>query len=291
MSSASPGDRAFALLQALLPQHLIARCVHALARRKTTWLKNTLIRLFIRAFDVDLRESIIREPTDFVTFNAFFTRALAPGTRPAPAAPNVLACPVDGAVSTAGAIDGERLFQAKGHDYSLRALLAGDATLAERFRNGSFATLYLAPRDYHRVHMPITGRLREMIYVPGRLYSVNARTERTVPGLFARNERVVCVFDSLAGPLVVVFVGALIVGSIETAWHGEVRALRRRIERWSYDPAVAVERGAEIGRFNVGSTIIVLCARGRVRWDASIREGAIVRVGQPLGVADISRRS
>jgi len=290
LSNASLGDHAFALLQALLPQHLIARCVHGVARRKTPWLKNMLIRLFIRAFDVDLREAIIREPTDFVSFNAFFTRALAPGTRPAPAAPNVLACPVDGAVSTAGIINGDRLFQAKGHDYSLRALLAGDAALAERFRNGCFATMYLAPRDYHRVHMPITGRLREMIYVPGRLYSVNARTERTVRGLFARNERVICLFDSLAGPLAVVFVGALIVGSVETAWHGEVRTRPRRIERWRYDPAVPVERSAEIGRFNVGSTVIVLCTPGRVRWDAAIREGAVLRVGQALGVADLSRR-
>jgi phosphatidylserine decarboxylase len=150
--------------------------------------------------------------------------------------------------------------------------------------------MYLAPRDYHRIHMPIAARLREMIYVPGRLYSVNARTERTVRGLFARNERVICVFDSIAGPLALVFVGALIVGSIETVWHGEVRARPRRIERWRYDPPFAVERGAEVGRFNVGSTVILLCAPGRVRWDAAIREGVKVRVGQALGVAALSRR-
>ena len=289
MSRASPGDRAFAILQSLLPQHLIARFVHWLARRQTPWLKNALIRAFIRAFDVDLREAIIREPTDFVSFNAFFTRALAPGTRPGPEAPDVLASPVDGGISAAGVIDGDRLFQAKGHDYSLRALLAGDAALAERFRNGAFATMYLAPRDYHRIHMPIAARLREMIYVPGRLYSVNARTERTVRGLFARNERVICIFDSLAGPLALVFVGALIVGSIETVWHGEVRPRPRGVERWRYDPPVSLERGAEVGRFNVGSTVILLCAKGRVRWDAAIREEAKVRVGQALGRAALTR--
>jgi phosphatidylserine decarboxylase len=289
MSGVSFADRASALAQALLPHHLIARCVHWLARRKTPWLKNALIRAFIRAFDVDLRESIIREPADFVSFNAFFTRALAPGVRPLPEAPEILACPVDGGVSAAGSIRGDRLFQAKGHEYSLRALLAGDAALAERFRDGSFATMYLAPRDYHRIHMPIQARLREMIYVPGRLYSVNARTERTVRGLFARNERVICLFEGPAGPLALILVGALIVGSVETVWHGEVRARPRRIERWRYDTPALIERGAEVGRFNVGSTVIVLCARGRIRWDAAIREGATVRVGQALGVAAFTR--
>jgi len=282
--SSSFGDDARVLAQRLLPQHAIARVVHALARAQTVWLKNALIRAFAHAFRVDLSDAVVTHATDYPTFNAFFTRALAPGARPPTDDVRVLACPVDGTVSQAGVSAGETLLQAKGQPYSLTALLAGDAALAARFHDGAFATLYLAPHNYHRIHMPCAGTLEEMIFVPGSLYSVNAATERAIPGLFARNERVVCLFDTAAGPMVVVLVGALIVGSMETVWHGEVRATPRQITRWRYDASVRLERGDELGRFNVGSTVIVLCARGRVRWDAAIRAGENVRVGQPLGL-------
>jgi len=278
----SLADRCNVLAQGLLPQHAIARVVHALARAQAPWLKNAMIGAFVRAYGVDMSEAAIEDPTAYPSFNAFFTRALAPGVRPGADAHDVLACPVDGAVSQAGTADGERLLQAKGHTYTLSALLAGDAELAASFCDGAFATLYLAPRDYHRIHMPIAGKLVQMVYVPGDLYSVNAATERAIPGLFARNERVICIFDTAAGPMAVVLVGALIVGSIETVWHGEVRATPRRITRWRYDH-VPMERGAELGRFNVGSTVIVLFARGRVHWNEAVRTGAHVRVGQALG--------
>jgi phosphatidylserine decarboxylase len=277
-------DRISAWLQGVLPQHTLARIVYALARSRTPWLKNVLIRAFVRAFHVDLSDAELTEPTAYPTFNAFFTRALAPGARALPVAPELLACPVDGAISQAGAIDGERLFQAKGQGYTLRALLADDVALAERFRDGSFATIYLAPHNYHRIHMPDAGTLRETIYVPGRLYSVNAGTARAVPSLFARNERVVCLFDTAAGPLALVLVGALIVGSMETVWQGEIRARPRRVTRWPcVEPRLELARGAELGRFNVGSTVIVLYARARVQWDRAIRAGAPVRLGQLLG--------
>jgi phosphatidylserine decarboxylase len=277
-------DRLSALLQALLPQHTLARVVYVLARARTRWLKNLLIRAFVRAFAVDLGDAEHTEPTAYPTFNAFFTRALRPAARPLPASPELLACPVDGTVSQAGEIDGDRLFQAKGQRYALRALLADDAALAAQFGDGSFATIYLAPHNYHRIHMPAAGTLREMIYVPGRLYSVNAGTERAIAGLFARNERVLCLFDTAAGPLAVVLVGALIVGSMQTAWHGEVRAAPRQIRRWSYaEPRPQLGRGAELGRFNVGSTVILLYGPGRVQWDPAIRAGAPVRLGQVLG--------
>lgn len=273
----------FVLLQALLPQHAIARVVHRLARVETRWLKNALIRAFVRAFAVDMREAALAEPTAYPTFNAFFTRALAPGARMQSDEPDLLACPVDGTVSEAGPIVRDRLLQAKGQTYSVSALLAGDVGLAGAFADGSFATFYLAPHDYHRIHMPLAGRLSEMTYVPGRLYSVNAATERIVPGLFARNERVICVFETVAGPLALVLVGALIVGSVETIWHGEVRGESRSVRHWRYEEPVRLARGDEVGRFNVGSTVIVLCARGRVSLEQSIRAGTRVRVGQPLG--------
>jgi phosphatidylserine decarboxylase len=283
-SIASRGDRAGAFAQRLLPQRAIARCVHALARTRISWVKNALIRAFVSAFKVDMRDSAIVEATAYPSFNAFFTRALAIGSRRGPAAAGVLAGPVDGTVSAAGSIDGEALLQAKGHPYSLSALLAGDSGLAGRFRDGAFATLYLAPHNYHRIHMPLAGTLQEMLFVPGSLYSVNAATERAIPGLFARNERVVCLFETVAGPMAVILVGALIVGSMETVWHGEVRARPAKVTRWRYDSSLRLERGDELGRFNVGSTVIVLCAQGRVRWDDAIRAGAQIRVGQPFGV-------
>ena len=278
------------LLQYLVPHRLPTRFMYALARWRFRPFKNAMIRTIARLYGVDMAEAADPVVENYPHFDAFFTRALKPGARVPDPDPDAVLMPADGRISRVGRIRDGVIIQAKAHDYSVARLL-GDERAAESYRDGTFATIYLSPRDYHRVHTPLPGRVLRTLHVPGKLFSVAPFTVDAVPELFARNERVICVFDSLAGPLAVVFVGALIVGSIETAWHGEVRALRRRIERWSYDPAVPVERGAEIGRFNVGSTIIVLYARGRVRWDASIREGAVVRVGQPLGVADLSRGS
>jgi phosphatidylserine decarboxylase len=276
-------ERIAAGAQALLPQHAIARVVYALARARVRWLKDALIGAFVRAYGVDMREADPPDARAYPTFNAFFTRPLAAGARTWTPAPDAIASPVDGAVSMAGVVDGERLLQAKGHAYTLTALLAGDAALAERFRDGAFATIYLAPRDYHRIHMPVDGALVEMLHVPGRLYSVNAATERAVPGLFARNERAICVFDTGIGPLALVLVGALIVGCVETVWHGEVRSAHGRVERWRYPERPRFARGAEVGRFNVGSTVIVLCGRGAVEWDPALVPGAPLRLGQAIG--------
>lgn len=275
-------DHAFALLQSLLPQRALARGAHALAEVRTPWLKDAIIRAFAGAFAVDLADAAVGNLRDYPTFGAFFTRALAPGARPLPADPAALACPVDGTVSELGTLAGAALMQAKGRQYSVEELLGADRVLAERFRDGAFATLYLAPCNYHRIHMPLAGSLRQMTYLPGRLYSVNARTARAVDRLFARNERVVCLFETAAGPLALVLVGALMVGSMETVWHGPVRA--PRLQRWDYDGSLQLERGAELGRFNMGSTVIALFARDRVAWSADLRPGTTVRMGQLLGI-------
>jgi len=289
-----PADKGAGLLDHLaawaqypLPTHAISRLVHALARSRRRWLKDILIHRFIAHFGVDMSEARQERASDFPDFNSFFTRALKPGCRPVVSGRGELACPVDGAVSQCGRIEADSLFQAKGHDYSLRALLGGSPALAETFADGEFATLYLSPRDYHRIHMPLDGRLRTMLHVPGRLFSVNPRTTRAVPGLFARNERVVTVFDTAAGPMALVLVGAINVASIETVWHGEVTPpAGRRLRQWGYAdqaPPLLLERGQEMGRFNMGSTVIVLFGANSIAWDEALTAGAPVRMGQRLG--------
>ncbi len=272
------------LPQYLLPQRLSTRVVHWATRVRAPWFKNALIRAFCRSFKVDLSEAEQPDPTAYEHFNAFFTRALKPGIRSLRG--DGLCCPVDGSVSQAGAITEGRIFQAKGRDYSLTELLGGDAELAAPFRNGGFVTLYLSPRDYHRIHMPCAGRLISMIHVPGKLFSVSPLTTRVIPDLFARNERVVCRFETATGPLALVLVGAINVASIETVWAGVITPpLGRRIRRRDYpaggEGAIILERGAEMGRFNMGSTVIVLS--GATRWDPAIRPEASVRLGQRLG--------
>jgi phosphatidylserine decarboxylase len=281
------GDRGFALLQRLLPQHALSRLAFALARLEWRWWKRLQIRWFIRRYGVDM--SIAREPDPeaYPHFNAFFTRALRPEARPVAPGEGTVVSPVDGTVSQAGIAAAGRLLQAKGHTYTLDALL-GDGVLASEFRDGLYVTLYLAPRDYHRFHMPLTGRLRMMRYIPGALFSVNDSTARTIPGLFARNERLVTLFDTDAGPMAVVLVGAMLVAAMETVWsHGVVTAGAQRLPRtWDYgeeDAAVTLQRGAELGRFNMGSTVIVLFGPGRAVWTASLTPGAPVRMGQRLG--------
>lgn len=288
--SASLGDRLFAALQVALPHHLLSGWVHHLARLRWRWLKDLAIARFRRAYRVDLAEAAEPDPRAYPTFNAFFTRALAPGARPVVAGDGEVACPVDGAVSQAGTIAGERVFQAKGRHFGLVELLGGSARAAP-FAGGAFATLYLAPHDYHRIHMPLAGRLVEMVHVPGRLFSVNPRTTRAVPGLFARNERVVAIFDTAVGRMALVLVGALLVAGIETVWAGLVtpphgRRVAVRDYRGDDAPAVVLERGQEMGRFNMGSTVIVLFEPGRVRWAPGVVPGATVRMGGLLGTTE-----
>lgn len=282
----SASARAFVALQYLLPQHLLTALVYRLARSRQPLLKNLLIRSFVKHYRPDLSEAQQPDPLAYDSFNAFFTRALRPDARPIDPDPALLLSPVDGAVSQVGTLDGTWLMQAKGHAYTLEALLAGAAAWEERFRGGLFATLYLAPFNYHRIHMPLAGTLRAAWYVPGQLFSVNTVTAALVPGLFARNERVVCVFENEELAFAVVLVGALFVGSIGTVWHGEVTPRSPRVPR-----ALAIEasradlsqgRGAELGRFNMGSTVILLLPPGRYRWHDALSPGAAVRVGMPL---------
>ncbi len=210
-------DRLFILAQHLLPHHLLSRLIGGFAECRVPWFKNLLTRWFVRHYDVDMRQAQVEDPTAYENFNAFFTRALKPGARPLPAAADVVVSPSDGAISQLGRIEHGRIFQAKGHSYSLLELLGGDGLRAAPFMGGHFATIYLSPKDYHRVHMPLTGTLKEMVYVPGRIFSVNQLTAENVPELFARNERVVCIFDTAVGQAVIL-VGAMIVASIETVW-------------------------------------------------------------------------
>lgn len=282
--NASLGDRLFAALQYPLPQHWLSRAMHFLTRIEHPGLKNAAIRRFTAHFDVDLSEAEAAHPQDYQSFNRFFTRALKPAARPLPDAPDAIACPVDGSVSQAGRIEAGRIFQAKGQSFDLVELLGGDATRAKPFYNGCFTTLYLSPRDYHRIHMPLAGQLRETVYVPGRLFSVNPATTRAVPRLFARNERVVASFDTPAGPMAMVLVGALFVASIETVWMGEITPPHRRhVAAWPAMEPVELRRGEEMGRFNMGSTVILLYGPDAVAWDAALTTGATVRMGQTIG--------
>lgn len=283
--SASLIDYLKALPQYLMPGHLVSRLIHAFTRQRHAGIKNHFTDWFVNHFKVNMDEALESDPHAYENFNAFFTRALKPGARPIVEGENELACPVDGAVSQARAIEGGRIFQAKGHDYSLEQLLGGSAERAAPFLGGSFATIYLSPRDYHRIHMPITGTLSEMVHVPGRLFSVNPATTRVIPGLFARNERVVSIFETEAGPMAIVKVGAVNVGSVETVWAGEVTPPAGRIVRsWHYegDQAITLQKGEEMGRFNMGSTVIVVFGPDAVEWTESIQPGAPVRLGQLL---------
>jgi phosphatidylserine decarboxylase len=278
------GDRLFVGMQHLLPQHALSRGMHALARVQARPVKNLIIRTFLRFYAVNMAEAEHSDPTAYASFNAFFTRALRPGARTIDPAADAVACPVDGAVSQAGDIRGDRLLQAKGIDYTAAALLGGDEALAREFEGGSFATIYLAPFNYHRIHMPLAGTLRRARYVGGELFSVNATTAAGVPGLFVRNERIACVFDTPAGPMAVVLVGALFVGSMSLSFAGEVTAERTRTLRDLpvTDPIVALDKGSELGRFNMGSTVIVMFARGRVRLEPGLSPASAVRLGQRL---------
>ncbi|MDF9391654.1 MULTISPECIES: archaetidylserine decarboxylase [Methylococcus] len=278
-------SKLFASLQYLLPQHGLSRLMHRVVRIRRPWFKNAMIRTFCKLYRVDLTESICTSPDSFECFNSFFTRALKPGVRPICSEPDGIACPADGVISQIGAIEGRRLFQAKGHCFELAELLGGDDCRTAKFENGSFATVYLSPRDYHRVHLPVAGTLAAMVHVPGALFSVNVATTENIPNLFARNERVICYFDTVAGPMAVILVGAIFVSSIETVWYGEVTPPRSKtIRRWDYSgQGLSFERGAEIGRFNMGSTVIVLFGAGHACWRPEIEAGLSVKMGMSLG--------
>ena len=276
-------ERLSVLLQYLLPKQALTRFAGRCARSRARWWTRAAIRHFIARYSVDMTEAAEPDPTRYATFNEFFTRALRPDARPLADAPWI--CPVDGAVSQFGAIRQDRIFQAKGHDYTTQALVGGDAALAAQFVDGSFATLYLSPRDYHRIHMPCDGRLTRMIHVPGALFSVNPATARGIPGLFARNERVVCVFDSASGPFVLTLVGATIVGSMSTVWHGVVNPPRPgTVREWRYDDReIVLRKGEEMGRFLLGSTVVMLMPRGAIRFDRSWSPERPVRMGERMG--------
>lgn len=287
--SAAPGggarplaERLAVAAQHLLPQQALTRFAGLVAGARLGALTTLNIRWFIGRYGVNMAEAANADPGAYASFNAFFTRELKPGVRPLAQAD--LVCPVDGAISQFGPIVGERIFQAKGHDYSATALLGGDSALAAHFHGGHFATIYLSPRDYHRIHMPCAGRLLRMTHVPGALFSVNPATVRGVPGLFARNERVVCVFDGPHGVWVNVLVGATIVGSMATVWHGLVNPPRPGVVRdWRYDAQdIRLAQGAEMGRFLLGSTVVLLFPPGPLRFNPDWRPGGAVRLGQAM---------
>ena len=283
----SAGARAFVGLQYLLPQHLLSRAVRAFTRWRWRGFSQPLIRLFMRGFRPDLSDAQQPDPRGYASFNDFFIRALRPGARPAPSAADAIASPVDGTLSALGDCTDGRLLQAKGRDYSLEALLAARGNWSQRFAGGRFMTIYLAPYNYHRIHMPLRGRLVDAWYVPGRLFSVNAATAAHVPNLFARNERLVAVFEGDSGCFALVLVGALFVGSMGTVWHGDIEPRRRDgITPLPVPPAEAgglLERGAEMGRFNMGSTVILLLPAGGGRWADDAQPGQALRVGATVG--------
>ncbi len=284
----TPGARLFVALQYLLPQLLLSRLVGWVARARATWIRKPLIRAFVRAYRPDLSDAAQSDPLAYESFNAFFTRALRAGARPLPLAPTAIVSPVDGRISALGTSARGELIQAKGRNYSLEALLAGDDELAARLSGGPFMTIYLAPYNYHRIHMALAGTLIRARYVPGRLFSVNDVTAAAVPNLFARNERVVLEFGGAQGPHALVMVGALFVGSMATVWHGDIARTGARTALSLPLPAgapLALERGAELGRFNMGSTVILLLPPGSGHWDPALGASAELRMGQAIGVS------
>lgn len=280
-------QKLFANLQYLLPQHGISRAVHYLAECETPWIKDAFTKWFVDQYDINMSEALEEDPTKYKHFNDFFTRSLKPGIRPIAEGEKAIVSPADGAISQHGPIKHGRVVQAKGQDYSVTELLGGDYELAKTFMGGSFMTIYLSPSDYHRVHMPNEGTLRSMTFVPGKLFSVNNATAQNVPRLFARNERVVSVFDTPNGPMVSILVGAMIVASIETTWAGLVAPVRREIKTTQYTDIdtnpIQFEKGQEMGRFKLGSTVILLYPKDAMNWAEGLNSGDVLRLGQEIG--------
>ncbi len=280
-------DKLKITLQYLLPKHLLSRLVGKLAGARLGFISHALIKLFIKAYKINMQEARFEKASDYASFNEFFTRPLKDGIRPLATEANIVAHPVDGAISQLGEIIAGQLVQAKNHNYSLQSLLGGKEETATPFLGGQFATIYLAPKDYHRIHMPVTGVLREMIYVPGELFSVNPLTAENVPDLFARNERVVTIFDTEFGPMALVLVGATIVASIETVWAGTITPpAGSDVFRWQYPAtglnSIKLEKGAEMGRFKLGSTVILAFPAGKISFLAEQQPGSVTRMGTPF---------
>jgi len=275
------------LPQYILPHHPLSRLMRKFTFSENKAWKNLFIRKIIAHYGVNMDEALNPDINSYRCFNQFFTRELKAGVRTISAEKNSIACPADGAVSQAGNITDGNIIQAKGMSYTAVDLLGGDEERAAAFKNGKFTTIYLSPKDYHRLHMPLDGTLKEMIHVPGRLFSVNGATANSVPRLFARNERVVAIFDTEAGPMALVLVGAIFVASIETVWHGEVTPpSAKEVRKWSYtDNAPQLKKGEELGRFNMGSTIIALFGEDAVNWEDSFVAGEEVQLGEKIGVS------
>lgn len=272
-------------LQHLLPHHGLSRLVGLLANSTRPWIKNTMIRWFINAYEVDLSEAMHESLDQYATFNEFFIRALKPECRPIACDSNAFVSPVDGYISEKGFLHNGKLLQAKGREYSLQTLLGGDASWTSAFYEGAFFTAYLAPNQYHRVHMPIDGQLIQMIHVPGRIYSVSPDTTLHLPGLFTRNERVICIFKTKIGLMAMVLVGAMIVASINTQWHGTVTPpTQSKVNRWDYtDQTIALKCGEEMGYFQMGSTVIVLFEKDKVQWSGALHSGTLLKMGMEIG--------
>jgi len=273
--------------QYILPQHQLSRIAYHLTRCRLGWVKNSLIKLFIQVFNVNMDEAIENDPQAYSSFNHFFTRELMSNIRPV--SETGLISPVDGVISQMGKLCETTLLQAKGKNYEISSLLANIEDITMLFHDGNYATIYLSPRDYHRIHMPIDGTLNQMIYVPGRLFSVNACTTRVVDNLFTRNERLICLFDTHIGPVAMILVGAIFVGNIETVWHGEINTANRSIQTWQYhntNQPIKLKRGQEMGRFNMGSTVILLFRKNTVTWRENLFPGSTIKFGQVI--AEIS---
>lgn len=280
-------DKLFVLLQHVIPHHLLSRLMWKATRCCNKTWKTWLTNFIIDRFNINVAEAENTNLESYANFNEFFTRKLREGARPQAEASDAILSPADGVVSQAGAITHGRLIQAKGKDYGLTELLGGDLALASQFQGGEFTTIYLSPRDYHRLHMPLTGKLTQMIHVPGRLFSVNPTTVAAVPSLFARNERIVAIFETEAGPMALILVGAIFVSSIETVWHGEVTPpSSTHVRHWDYQDAeqpIVLKKGEEMGRFNMGSTIIVLFGKEAMQWGDHFTPESSTQVGKEIG--------
>jgi len=266
--------------QYVVPQHFYTRIMGKISKLRYARFKKWQINTFIRRYQVDMSAAIIENPDEYATFNEFFTRRIKPELRPIVQGAREVACPVDGSVSQIGKIDKDTLLQAKGFNFSLQSLLGGNEQTAKLFNNGNFSTIYLAPKDYHRIHMPLDGILKETIYIPGKLFSVNQKTAAAVPSLFARNERLVCIFETEIGPMAVILVGAIIVGSIHTCWDENPRSKTMTSNKQS---GITLKRGDELGYFQVGSTVIVLFGENKIKWNNHLRCDSEVKMGQLLG--------
>lgn len=278
-------DQLFAFVQHITPQKALSRLVGRIAECTNPVVKRAFIGPFIKKYNVDMSEAVNEDAFSYRNFNDFFTRAIKPELRPIASGEDTIVCPADGAISQLGNIEYGTIYQAKGHRYSLTELLGGDASLSNLFADGKFATVYLSPRDYHRVHMPLTGRLVKTIHVPGKLFSVNKVTAEQIPNVFARNERTVCIFETEAGPMAVILVGAMIVASIETVWTGQVTPFSKQVQTWDYQELanITLEKGAEMGRFKLGSTAIVLFGKDAVEWASHLDAESQTRMGMAFG--------